>query len=199
LDRIVSVQTYGASDASTHRHIDIGSRHINDGLKACCAAQAKASPEERHPMKRLRVRSFAAAVLSSVILLVASGAVQAIAPAPTQLVGTWVNVHSNTNGIAKIVIGTSGSDITIHAFGACTPDPCDWGTVNGVAYSKAVDSSVAKGFTATFDSGFATDLLTGKLKQTAAGPRLVVFLFAHFTDGSTRNDYFNKDTFKRKP
>jgi hypothetical protein len=150
-------------------------------------------------MKRLRVRSFAAAVLSSVILLVASGAVQAIAPAPTELVGTWVNVNSNTRGIVKIVVGKSGSDITIRAYGACTPDPCDWGKVTGAAYSKAIDSSVAKGFTATYDSGFATDLLTGQLKQTSAGPRLVVRDFSHFTDGSTRNDYFNKDTFKRKP
>ncbi len=38
--------------------------------------------------------------------------------------GTWFNLDPNTGQTHHIVI----NGLTIHGFGQCTPDPCDWGT-----------------------------------------------------------------------
>jgi hypothetical protein len=45
------------------------------------------------------------------------------------LVGTWVNVNAATRDIVKIVLTNSGGSLGVHAFGACSPTPCDWGQV----------------------------------------------------------------------
>lgn len=47
------------------------------------------------------------------------------------LVGTWVNVNAATQDIVKIVLTNNGGSLGVHAFGACSPTPCDWGQVPG--------------------------------------------------------------------
>ena len=49
----------------------------------------------------------------------------AIASGP--LLGTWSNCDQTTRGLVRIVIAASGAGISVHAFGACVPTPCDWG------------------------------------------------------------------------
>ena len=65
-----------------------------------------------------------------------------------ELVGTWVACNKATRSIVRVVIGARGTNVSVHVFGACTPTPCDWGVVDGVAYAKDVSSTDAIAFTA---------------------------------------------------
>ncbi len=115
------------------------------------------------------------------------------AVSPVALVGTWKNINSATRDIVKVVIAAAGSGISVHAFGACVPSPCDWGAVNGLAYSASVSSSQAIAFTAQFKFSFSQVTLVGHLQ----GRELLIEAFTHFTDGSGRNDYYAADTMVR--
>ena len=108
--------------------------------------------------------------------------------APSALVGTWNNCDPATRGLVRVVIAASGSAITVHAFGACTPTPCDWGVVPGLAYAADVSSSAAVAFTAHYKFSFKDTIVTGILDQRT----LIVETFNHFTDGSGRSDYYSR-------
>ena len=104
---------------------------------------------------------------------------------PATLVGTWVNTNAQTRDLVKITITSSGNRVSIHPYGACTPSPCDWGAVTGLAYSSSVSASPAIGFTAQFNFGFSQVILVGTLN----GNFLTVESFTEFTDSSGRNNY----------
>jgi hypothetical protein len=113
----------------------------------------------------------------------------AVAPvAPTAFVGTWSNFDKATRGLVKMVIGVVGSGISVHAFGACTPTPCDWGAVAGMVYADNVGSSTAVGITAQYKFGFKETIVVGHLDIG----ELIVETFDHFTDGSGRSDYYSR-------
>jgi hypothetical protein len=45
------------------------------------------------------------------------------------LAGTWTNSETvELNGLTKLDIAVTGSQLSIHAFGKCDPTPCDWGS-----------------------------------------------------------------------
>jgi len=113
--------------------------------------------------------------------------------AAAALVGTWNNINHATRDLVKIVIAAAGTGITVHAFGACTPTPCDWHTVSGLAYAANVSSTVAVAFSAQYRFSFSEVILVGHLK----GEELLVESFTHFTDGSGRDDYYSTDTMTR--
>lgn len=113
---------------------------------------------------------------------------------PANLVGTWTNVDHATRDIVKVVIAAAGSGLTVHAYGACSPTPCDWGSVAGLAYSANVSSTASVAFTAQVKFSFAQVTLTGHLQ----GNNLILEAFTHFTDGSGRNDYYAVDTMQRQ-
>ena len=132
-------------------------------------------------------------VVASLAMLLAVA--RALNPRNTNLVGTWNNVDSNTADIVQIIIADDGvGGITVHAFGACSPDPCDWGIVPGVAYSTSTSDANGKFFTATYDFGFEITVLAGGLQDDG---RLVVHEFTEFTDGSNRYNYHSVDTFQQ--
>ena len=112
-----------------------------------------------------------------------------LAVLPAQLVGTWVNCDHQTRGLVRLMIAQSGAGITVHAFGACSPTPCDWGTVNGMAYSANVTSTQGMAFTAVYTFGFKITTVVGRLLSGA----LVVETFDHFTDNSGRANYYSLD------
>lgn len=109
------------------------------------------------------------------------------------LVGTWVNVNAATRDIVKVVLTNDGGSLGVHAFGACSPTPCDWGQVKGQAYSASVVGGSAVAFTANYGFAFKNTILTGHLN----GEHLVVDDFNVFTDGSGRSPYFTEGTFKK--
>jgi hypothetical protein len=110
---------------------------------------------------------------------------------PAALVGTWNACDAATRSLVRVVIAASGSAITVHAFGACTPTPCDWGAVPGLAYAANVSASAAVAFTAHYKFSFKETIVTGVLDSGS----LIVETFNHFTDGSGRSDYYTKGYF----
>jgi hypothetical protein len=85
------------------------------------------------------------------------------------------------------MIGAAGREVTLHAFGACTPTPCDWGVVNGLVYADNVADTPAIAFSATYTFGFKLTTVVGRLLNGA----LVVETFDHFIDQSARADYYS--------
>jgi hypothetical protein len=110
---------------------------------------------------------------------------------PAALVGTWNACDAATRSLVRVVIAASGSAITVHSFGACTPTPCDWGSVHGLAYAANVSSNAAVAFTAHYKFKFKETIVTGVLDSGS----LRVETFNHFTDGSGRSDYYTRGYF----
>jgi hypothetical protein len=102
------------------------------------------------------------------------------------LAGTWNACDHATRNLVRIVIAPAGAEITVHAFGACSPTPCDWGAVPGLVYAADVSSTSAIAFTAQFKFSFSQVIVTGVLDNGS----LIVETFTHFTDKSGRSDYY---------
>jgi hypothetical protein len=127
-----------------------------------------------------------------VVLGLSAAAPFAAAVSPQQtssgLSGTWYNRGTNTRDIVEVqiymeIFGGQYQWI-IHAWGACEPSPCDWGT--------AVMNAEGNGlYSATYIWNFAGAQLTIGLE----GSTLVVVNMTHFTDSSGRPDYTLTDYF----
>jgi hypothetical protein len=105
------------------------------------------------------------------------------------LIGTWKNINPSTRDIVEVVIAASGSGISVNVYGACSPTPCNWGSVAGTAYAANVSSSPAVAFSAQYSFSFAQVLVVG----THAGKHLNVQTFTNFTDGSGRSNLHTAD------
>jgi hypothetical protein len=61
----------------------------------------------------------------------ATATAQAAAGEMGKFTGNWANVDSNTLGMTRLVIAkVNDSTVTFHGYGSCTPNDCDWGTIN---------------------------------------------------------------------
>jgi hypothetical protein len=109
------------------------------------------------------------------------------------LLGTWINMDVTSGGIVKIVLSGEGGATKVRAFGACSPELCDWGEANAAAYSIGVGSKAAVGFEAVYDFGFMETLLAAYLNKRL----LVVDSYNTFKDGSNRSRYFFRDHFRQ--
>lgn len=110
---------------------------------------------------------------------------------PAVLAGTWINTNRHTEGIVKVVIALENGVPTVQAFGACEPEPCDWGVVQAKMFAENASSRTAKTLSAVYDFGFMETSLQafGKLGV------LVVAIFTRFKDGSGRAPYFDREFF----
>ena len=77
--------------------------------------------------------------------------------------GTWLNNDASTNDVPKVVISHSGSTMTVHGYGACTPSYCDWNT-------RSI-TLTGDPFSVLFDFGGG---LTHTLTIGLDGPNLVI-------------------------
>ncbi len=133
------------------------------------------------------------ATTSMAILLPVCGAPAAPAQAPTainDLNGTWVNVDANTRGLVQIEIHGN----KIHPYGACHPDPCDWGVLKAKSFAASVDSSAPTSLLAKQTTSFSHVEITLSLERDG---RLRAEVFTHFTDNSGRADYRTVNYFTR--
>lgn len=105
------------------------------------------------------------------------------------LLGTWMNVDHKTHDLLRVMVEPKGNEITVHAFGACTPNPCDWGVVPGMIFAANVVSVPGVAFTALYKFEFAEITLTGRLYKEA----LFIETFTHFIDNSGRADFYSLD------
>lgn len=100
----------------------------------------------------ITVSNFASAPGTNVLSIPSSGSLRAVrsgntytfhqGPVAADWVGTWTNLTATTNNITKIIIGTSGAQLTLHPYGKCSPSDCDWGTKN-FAYSNPLSTGTS--------------------------------------------------------
>jgi hypothetical protein len=108
---------------------------------------------------------------------------------PASLTGTWVNYDKATRGIVKLVLAEKDGEFTVRVYGACTPDPCDWGEVRGEVFAAGSAHDEAVGFKSFYDFGFMETLLAAYLNKRL----LVLDSYNIFKDGSGRSQYFFRD------
>ncbi len=109
-----------------------------------------------------------------------------VAVASLPILGTWLNCDHHTRSLVRLMITAAGNEVMIHGFGACTPNPCDWGAVNGLVYADNVAATPAVAFSAVYTFSFKQTTIVGRLVNGA----LMVELLDHFTDKSGRADYY---------
>ena len=135
------------------------------------------------------------ALIASLFLLATAGTAYAQQPTNySNVVGTWVNVNAATRGITKVVVTQSGGQLYIHTYGACTPTPCDHGTIAADAFSLSVSDAVTKGFSGEYHHGFKDTLVTG----LRSGSLLALESRNKFAAGDNRYDYVGRELFRRK-
>jgi hypothetical protein len=110
----------------------------------------------------------------------------AFAQSDSALVGTYKPKVGN-GGLAELVLTDANGVLQVHGYGSCSPTLCDWGTVPGVIYSANVSSTAGNSFTASFDFGFATEILTGTLNAT--GRLMTINEYIEFAPGDGRDNY----------
>ncbi|MGH9898532.1 MAG: hypothetical protein ACRD4L_06755 [Pyrinomonadaceae bacterium] len=109
----------------------------------------------------------------------------------SQFVGSWMTANSKTRGIVRINVTTDDDELKVHAFGACSPSPCDWGQTSGTVFSDGINSTKGLAFSAVYDFGFMETHLQAKVKKGV----LVVASFNKFKDDSGRSNYFSREFF----
>lgn len=86
----------------------------------------------------ITVSNFSSASGSNVLSVPSLGTLRAVrggntynfhqGPAIADWTGTWSNGGASVTNITKIIIGSSGAQLTLHPYGKCSPTDCDWGT-----------------------------------------------------------------------
>jgi len=101
-------------------------------------------------------------------------------------VGEWANKDFNTRDITRIHIRLKNSRVTVHMWGRCHPQECDWGDTTATVSDQALSLTWKQAFAVKTQE--LTLLADGSLQLTE---------HCHFTDDSGRKDYDIKDTFAK--
>jgi hypothetical protein len=103
--------------------------------------------------------------------------------------GHWDNPDSHTRNITSAEIREDAGEVKVRMWGACHPNPCDWGETALEGHGKTRHAH----WTASFAARAQT------IKLASGGQELHVKTHTHFTDHSGRRDYTSKDVLVRKP
>jgi TIR domain len=97
---------------------------------------------------------------------------------PSTLAGRWLDTNARSgNSLYALDIEASGGQISMHGWGACDPQPCDWGT-----QTASFDGTTAS---ATFSPGSSTGASrTATVSVRPDGANLDVNVVNTFTDSS---------------
>jgi hypothetical protein len=112
---------------------------------------------------------------------------------PGPLAGVWFATDRATPGVLRMELAKREGRLVVHAYGACSPEPCDWGEQVATAYGASVASTEAMAFSVIYDFGFLETLLAAYMK----GGILVLDTFNTFKDGSGRASYFTREFYHR--
>lgn len=111
---------------------------------------------------------------------------------PTPFVGTWTNTNDSArHKIARVVMKVNNGVLTVHAYGDCEPDLCDWGEVDADVFADSVASQVAMSCSAVYDFGFMETYLQSNIKHGT----LVIASCNKFKDASGRSNYYTREFF----
>ena len=139
-------------------------------------------------------------VRATAVVLLATALASARTPTTYSAIKkTWLNPTSSL--LVKIVIGTdSTGHLFLHAYGACSPTPCDWGTVYPTVWSGSVGSGTVKATTATYGSSLtpiSRMLFVNLVYVNGLPTQLQVNLFTQFNGrGDPRFNYWATELMK---
>ena len=164
--------------------------------------QKQDNPQLTNTQKEVRTmrKLLTALVVVPALVVALSSASHAKPPTSAgNLVGTWVNVQPSTGGIVKVIVTQPAVGVfRIHTYGACSPVPCDHGTIAASLFSRSVGSSVAHGLTGQYNFGFSTMLVTAQRQfDLDGGSYLELETRTKFAAGDTRNDYMRTELFRK--
>jgi hypothetical protein len=111
---------------------------------------------------------------------------------PVSLPAVWINTAAGGN-VRAVILTRAGALLKVHAYGFCSPDPCNWGTVTGITFGSGISATTGGTFLARYGFSFADKLLDGTVN--AAGTLLSVRTWTEFTDHSGRSNYETTETF----
>ncbi|MHC1635125.1 MAG: hypothetical protein ACXQTS_00670 [Candidatus Methanospirareceae archaeon] len=107
-------------------------------------------------------------------------------------IGVWVNTNPEAKGMIGFIITKEDSKYYFHGYGACHPNPCDWGTTELSLYSTSVSDPNDIAGVAEYDFGFKET----KIFLLMLHPRVILaFDFNKFKDESGRHNYFAMNYF----
>jgi hypothetical protein len=112
--------------------------------------------------------------------------------AAASLPAIWINPAA-TGNVRAVILSTVGGVLRVHAYGYCSPVPCNWGTITGITFGPGVSATTGGTFLAPYTFSFAHALLDGTVN--AAGTRLTVRTWTEFTDHSGRSNFETSETF----
>ena len=130
------------------------------------------------------MKKFICLAMGAIVLLALSPAVFA---GVDDYVGKWTNADRNTRGITALDITAQGPRTSIHAWGKCHPQDCDWGTVSARYYRDGT-------LRAVYTTNFAEKSLILTIEGTNT---MKAEVSTHFTDNSGREDYRLVESFTR--
>jgi hypothetical protein len=104
----------------------------------------------------------------------------------------WINPAA-TGNVRAVILSKVGGVLRVHAYGYCSPVPCNWGTITGITFGPSVTATTGNTFLAPYTFSFARALLDGRVN--AAGTRLTVQTWTEFTDHSGRSNFETSETF----
>ena len=108
------------------------------------------------------------------------------------MLGTWINTNTASRGIVKVILSSDDGALAVQAFGACDPEPCDWGRAsNVVACAAGPGSQEPMGFTARY----TFDFLEMRLEANLSRGLLIIASFNTFHDDSGRSNFFSREFF----
>ena len=110
------------------------------------------------------------------------------------ILGYWENIDPYTRGLVAVEFTMIGDQLMIHAWGACHPDPCDWGEAPVILYSTGVSDPQARCGTADYDHGFSYARLG--IKYDIVDDMITVFTYDEMKDA--RYNFRMKDQFMRE-
>ena len=111
----------------------------------------------------------------------------------SSLEGAWINTNPDTTGITRIEIADGGDALGVRIHGACSPDPCDWGTQDATPYAYHVSGDVVAGVEVTYDFGFQEVLVVAIHNRGV----LVIHTYHRFKDDSGRSNFIYKEFFRQ--
>ena len=99
------------------------------------------------------------------------------------LSGSWKNDNPQTRGITRLEVQQNGDLVAVHAWGACSPQDCDWGIATGAVGGESAS--------VTWDQGF----VLRKMVLFSDAGRLRIVLDSVYRDGRSPKhavEYFVK-------
>ena len=108
------------------------------------------------------------------------------------LLGSWTNTNPETDYISRIIIREIDGALVVHAFGANSPEPIDWGEVEAAPYVSGSTQECAG-----FYARYAFELVETHLAANQKLGILVIQSYTSFRDGSGRLSHYAREFFHR--